>query len=217
MEDYVVLVGLGCAAVVAVIAGIAIQILSRKTKAAQAKLAAKEKARANKRVSSAKTVKKTRWQEVFAIDGDVIDNDHMTLFGQINNFNRNIPRFQTTYQMMPILMTLQKYTQTHFKREERLQQLSGYPFREDHKREHDALIETLDGLLKKAKKSNPDNVTDVAIEIGSFLQEWLTGHVVENDLPMKPFVDRMREHASGMGRLASQKPAPAPSRELRAH
>ena len=46
------------------------------------------------------------------------------------------------------------------------------------------------------------NVTDVAIEIGTFLLEWISGHVLESDLPMKPYVDRMREQAEGSGEKA---------------
>jgi len=53
-------------------------------------------------------------------------------------------------------------------------------------------------------RSNEDNITDVAVEIGTFLREWLTGHVFESDLPLKPYVDRMREHAAGMGELAQK-------------
>ena len=44
-------------------------------------------------------------------------------------------------------------------------------------------------------KANEDNISDLAVEIGTFLREWLTGHVIESDLPMKAYVDRMRDES----------------------
>jgi len=103
--------------------------------------------------------------------------------------------------MMPILASLEKYTQTHFQREEKLQRIAGYPFSDDHRAEHEGLMMKFGELANKAKRANDTNVTRVASEIGTFLEQWITVHVIESDLPMRPFVDRMRNHARGMGRL----------------
>jgi hemerythrin len=170
----------------------------------------KEIKRGQKRAAASKTVKVIQWGEQFVVDGGVIDQDHKTLFGLINEFNQNIPRFESFDQMVPVLTALKKYTQTHFQREEKLQRLAGYPFRQDHKNEHDAMIEEFDDLVRKAKQADEDTVTDAAVELGSFLRRWLTGHVIENDLPLKAYVKRMREHARGMGGLAQESINPPP-------
>ena len=51
-------------------------------------------------------------------------------------------------------------------------------------------------------QTTEDHVIDVAVEIGSFLQEWITGHVIESDLPLKSHVDRKREDIKSKGEQA---------------
>jgi len=157
--------------------------------------------RAEKRAAAVKSVKMIEWEDAYAVDWGVIDNDHKTLFKLINKFNRNIANFRSPDQMVPYIESLRKYTQTHFKREEMLQEKVGYAFFDDHKQEHQALIEKLDGLAQSALRANDDTITDAAMDLGSFFADWLTGHVIENDLPMRPYVDRMREHAEKLRAL----------------
>jgi len=157
--------------------------------------------RAEKRAAAVKSVKMIEWEDAYAVDWGVIDNDHKTLFKLINKFNRNIANFRSSEEMAPYIESLRKYTQTHFKREEMLQEKVGYAFFDDHKQEHQALIEKLDGLAQSALRANDDTITDAAMDLGSFFADWLTGHVIENDLPMRPYVDRMREHAKKMRAL----------------
>jgi len=66
------------------------------------------------------------------------------------------------------------------------------------------LIEKLKGLSHKALAANEDNITNVAVEIAKFLQDWLTGHVIENDLPLKPYMERIREETQDMPKLAME-------------
>ena len=198
MGEYTFLIGIGVIAVAVVIGGVMMKKSQKKDEAERIRFARNAK----KRAEAAKSVKKIQWKDQFSIGQRVIDKDHRTLFGLVNKFNESIPRFQNPGQMLSILASLKKYTQTHFQREEKLQQVLAFPFCEDHKKEHEALIEKLNGLIEKAMRANEDNVTDVAVEIGSFLEEWITGHVLESDLPLKPYVDRIREDAKSTGELA---------------
>ena len=198
MEDYTFLIGFGVIAVAVIVGGVMMRTSDKKKAAEQTRSAEKEK----KRAELSKSVKKIQWRDQFAIDGGIIDKDHRTLFGLVNEFNESIPRFQNPGQMLSILASLKKYTQTHFQREEKLQQVSGYSFCEEHKKEHEALIEKLNGFIEKVMRANEDNFTDVAVEIGSFLEKWITGHVIESDLPLKPYVDRLREDAKSKGEPA---------------
>ena len=150
----------------------------------------------NKKAELSKSIKKFQWGDQFAIDEGIIDKGNRTLFGLVNEFNESIPSFQSPGEMLSILASLKKYTQTHFPREEKLQLASEFPFYEDHKKEHEALVEKLNGFIEKVMGANEDNVTNVAVEIGSFLEEWLTVHVIENDLLLKPYVDRLRKDAT---------------------
>ena len=198
MEDYIFLINFGVIAVLVVIGGVLLNKSHKKKVAEQTRAAEKRK----KRAELLKSIKKIRWEDKFVIDGGVIDKDHKTLFGLVSEFNESIPNFQSPGEMLSILASVKKYSQTHFQREEKLQQILEFPFCEDHKKEHEALIEKLNGLIKKVMQTKEDNVIDVAVEIGSFLQEWITDHVIESDLPLKSYVDRKREDVKNKSELA---------------
>lgn len=201
MEKYLFLIVFGVVSFGVIAVVITIKKLQKSLKEEQVQLSQKEKTRAERSATLSKSIKKIQWSDRFSIDEGIIDDDHKALFGLINKFNENIPNYQMPIQMVPIMTSLTKYTQTHFQREEKLQRMSAFPFSEDHKKEHEALINKFNGLTQKALAANEDNVTDVAIEIGMFLEEWLTRHVIESDLTMKPFVDRIRKNAKDMSKL----------------
>lgn len=188
--------------IVVIVLGVVIKVSLKKKDAERLRAASEAKKRNEKRAALSKSIKKIQWEDRFVVDEGVIDKDHKFLFDLINAFNENIPKYQSADQMAPIVASLTKYTQTHFQREEKLQQISGFLFHEAHKKEHIDLIEKFNSLVNKAVKANEDNVTEVAIEIGSFLQEWLVEHVIDNDLLMRPYVERMREQAASMRKLA---------------
>ncbi len=198
MEDYIFLINFGVIAVLVVIGGVLLNNAHKKKVAEQTRAAEKRK----KRAELLKSIKKIRWEDKFVIDEGVIDTDHKTLFGLVSEFNESIPNFQSPGEMLSILASVKKYAQTHFQREEKLQQILEFPFCEDHKKEHEALIEKLNGLINKVMQTKEDNVIDVAVEIGSFLQEWITDHLIESDLPLKSYVDRKREDVKNKSELA---------------
>ncbi len=198
MEDYTFLIGFGVVAVAVIVGG----LVMRKSDKKHAVKKTRATERAKKIAELSNSLKKIEWENRFAIDGGVIDKGNKTLFGLVNEFNESIPDFETPGQMLSLLASIKKYTQTHFPREEKLQLISDFPFCEEHKKEHEALIEKLNGWIEKTLQANEDNVTDVAGEIGLFLVGWITGHVVESDLPLKPYVDRLRENAKNKGNPA---------------
>ena len=63
------------------------------------------------------------------------------------------------------------------------------------------MIEKFKGLIGKAVRSVEDSISAVAVEINTFLSTWIIEHIIENDLPMKAYVEKMAEHAAGMSNL----------------
>ena len=110
--------------------------------------------------------------------------------------------------MVPILTSFTEYTEIHFQREEELQKEAGFPLCEEHKKEHQALVETFNGLKLKALQATEDNVTDIAVEIGTFLKEWVSKHMVESDLALKPYLERKTEDAQETSELVEQHQSP---------
>ncbi len=200
MEEYLFLIALGVIAVAAIVAGVMIRSHFRKKDTHDKKQKNKKHSRRKKNGANG-SVKRIRWSENFVVDNSVIDRDHKTLFVLVNQFNRNIQNFQSVQHLMPVLASLTKYIETHFQREEQLQRMVQYPFLEDHREEHKNIIRKFGELVKTAKDAKERDVGAVATEIGSFLEQWITGHVIDSDLLMRPFVERMRKHTGRMGRL----------------
>jgi hemerythrin len=144
-------------------------------------------------LSLSKSIKQIPWRNDYRIDNGPLDNEHFALFGLINRFNINVLRFTSAAQIMPFMASLKEYTEEHFELEEELQRKSGYAFYDDHKMKHALLINELNILTKKAKNAKKDNVTDIALEIGLWLQDWLETHFLEDDLSMKPYINRMQD------------------------
>ena len=145
------------------------------------------------------SVKKMEWSEDLVVDGSIIDKDHKTLIALINDFNENVPNFTKSEDLNPYLLSLKQYTQTHFGREERLQRVAMYHLHEEHLKEHRDMVAQLDKMIEKAEAADGEAITKVAIEIATFLTDvWLVNHIMVNDMPMRPYVDSMREEAEGM-------------------
>ena len=204
-DDYLFLVIFGVVAFGVIVAGLAIRNSQKKEEEERQRLTRNTR----KRWAAAKNIRKINWRDQFVIDDGEIDEDHNHLLKLINEFNAGIITFIKPEQLVPVQTSFTEYTETHFKREEELQKETKFPFCAEHKEEHKALIETFNGLKLKASKANEDNVTDVAVEIGKFLQDWLTKHVIESDLPLKAYLKRNAEEAKETDDLAEQsQPAP---------
>lgn len=194
MGEYTVLIVSVIAIVLVVAIGTVINRSQHKTEAERTRLA--ELAR--KRAAAAGKVKKVLWRDDFSIEQRVIDKEHNILFGLVNEFNDGIPKYRHPDEIVSILTFLTRCCQKHFQSEEKLQKILGCSFYEDHKKEHADLIGKLDEFKQKAMQADIDNLTDVAVEIGSYLEKWLTRHEIEHDLPIKPYLDLKLEQAKSV-------------------
>ena len=64
------------------------------------------------------------------------------------------------------------------------------------------MIEKFKVLIGKAMRSVEDFISAVAVETNTFLSTWIIEHIIENDLPMKAYVEKMAEHAAGISNLS---------------
>ena len=127
------------------------------------------------------------------IDDGIIDEDHQYLVETINSFiigtSENVPLdyLQTT------LATLDKYTTSHFQREEDLQKAVKYPDYKAHHQAHQSLMDKLHGFQDMLA-----NITDtqaLRVDLCQMLRDWIINHIGEQDAAMRPYVQKMREAA----------------------
>jgi len=148
------------------------------------------------------TLRMIIWREKMSIDGDgVIDQDHKHLIDIINRFERMASDGLDRNEATEILYALKFYTETHFGREEQLQNMINYPDVRDHHEEHRELIKALDDVIVHLKESQDEVLAQVHHETAELLHDWLVGHILHSDLKMRPYVELMQTHADHFGAL----------------
>jgi len=151
-------------------------------------------------------MKPLEWSDKLSIDQSVIDDEHHVLIGIVNKFRAKAEHFETAEEMIKILDELVLYTTHHFRNEISLQRAASYPYWEAHENEHHHLFKLLEKLMDEARLARGSYVKTMAEKIGDFLRDWLIDHLVNSDMRMKPYVDKMRVHAKTLKPLKNLKP-----------
>lgn len=120
----------------------------------------------------------------FSVGVQEIDDEHQVLFDCLDAI---IISLNTTFcrsQSFEALEKLTEYSRTHFRVEECLMRVVGYPELEAHKRQHAFFVQKLDALRSKILTD------DISTEMVSFLTEWLLEHINLSDMRYVTFVSR---------------------------
>ena len=142
------------------------------------------------------------WRREMAVDGSVIDEDHKLLIEFINSFELTLTRKPGPGDIERSLRVLKDYAAEHFGREEELQRVSQYPFYDAHAREHRDLIKKLDGIIDHHKMAaSRSDVSTVTNELIGLLKDWLVHHIIQSDLRMRPYVEKMKGRCQTMPAL----------------
>ncbi len=126
-----------------------------------------------------------QWRDSMSVSNTKIDEDHKRLIGFLNSMEKHLENPEDTVPILKTLAQLKIYTIEHFQREEILQLRVRYPKAAEHKRIHQSLVKELDAIIVSVKaKGGAATKTD---EISTLLRNWLINHVLQEDLPMKPY------------------------------
>ena len=123
------------------------------------------------------------WKECYATGIERFDQEHQELVASVNRLYEAI-RGKTTQDELPaIIEELTNYTLSHFAHEEELMAEYQYPNFEAHLQEHLALRDRIAEFQKGAEDPH-----QMALQLFTFLREWLLHHIVEVDGLYGPFL-----------------------------
>ena len=156
-----------------------------------------------------------QWRDRMAIDHGVIDHDHHTLIGLINEFCKARLDDSGMLELQHIFERLDRYTAVHFQREEQLQCAVNYPLAELHQREHLGLFRKMEDLRRKfatlvqtagdlamvSAAPRPELVR-LHTTMAEFLHFWLVDHIIKSDLRMRSYAGQMARYSSNFVPLA---------------
>ena len=124
------------------------------------------------------------WDYVLSVGNEEIDEDHRRLVGLFNMLNHSVAEGHDTDYLAAVLDELINCTVWHFSHEERLMLKYGYEEYAEHKAEHQELIQSVKELRQKILQAG----RLVANEDIEFLEHWLTGHILSNDMKLGSFL-----------------------------
>jgi hemerythrin len=131
-----------------------------------------------------------RWRDSLSLNVPAIDGDHKRLFELLNRVRFLDLAGDEPQAIADALSELLLYTQTHFRREEKLMQLGNYPELESHRRYHRQFTGKVAEVMARFR-ANPSGFRVHAFY--ELLANWLVDHVLGEDMKIRPYVAHLPE------------------------
>jgi hemerythrin-like metal-binding protein len=119
------------------------------------------------------------------LDIPEIDSQHETMISLVNQLHETMLQGADKAALDGLLSQLLEHTQTHFAYEEELMSRYNYPGYEEHKSEHNRLIQDLVEFTGRYKKGELLLSFAVALE----LKGWAVVHIEKLDKPLGTFLN----------------------------
>lgn len=124
------------------------------------------------------------FDHVLRVGIDEIDEDHRRLVDLFNLLNHSVTEGDSPDYLAALLEELINCTAWHFSHEERLMLKHGYEGYAEHKLEHQDLINSVRQLQTNIlAKGTLDASADL-----EFLERWLTGHILSDDMRLGAYL-----------------------------
>lgn len=139
------------------------------------------------------------WSDDYSIQIPEIDEQHKVLVGLVNEMHAAIREQRGREECGAVLEQLIEYTRVHFATEESVMSVMRYPELEQHRAEHQKLMDEVSQL----KARFDDGSVNLTMELMHFLKAWLHNHIHGSDKRAGAFiVDNPRtERPSWLSRL----------------
>lgn len=132
------------------------------------------------------------WRSRMSVNNDLIDHDHHFMINFINTIELVLQNPEEKEMLLEVLDQLHDYSVNHFRREESIQRKIQYPQSLNHKNSHSTLLADLEELKKDIEETkSTDEIVGRSTEIISFLRNWLINHVLNEDMKLKPFLEKL--------------------------
>jgi hemerythrin-like metal-binding protein len=125
------------------------------------------------------------WNASFLIGIEELDYEHKVLIDDINRLHEELVRHDQKSEIEKCLGDIYARMQAHFALEEHVMKEHKYKFFDEHKREHDEL---LDKYTEYMLRFLNDTGTSSSIDIEDSLKQWVMNHIVTSDKKMSLMV-----------------------------
>ncbi|HJN50975.1 MAG: bacteriohemerythrin [Pseudomonadales bacterium] len=128
---------------------------------------------------------KIEWSDKFTVGVEVLDEQHKTLVGMINNLLETPNVASNTAIITELLNAMIQYAITHFETEEGLMRRYTYPAFESQKEQHVEFMKNTSEFCKVEEGTVViENFSDSVL---TYLREWWVNHILVDDMKYKSF------------------------------
>ncbi len=119
-----------------------------------------------------------KWRDSYSVDFEELDEQHRMLVKLINEMFIIVRNNEIELPPIHQIDELIHYTQEHLNFEEDLLEKAGYKLLAHHKEVHRTLVNRVVELKEQIK----NNTEEMTSELYSFLRNWLTDHILKEDM-----------------------------------
>ncbi|MCL2721007.1 MAG: hemerythrin family protein [Treponema sp.] len=130
-----------------------------------------------------------KWDKVYLIGDEHIDNQHHQLFELLNNFIISCEKSADISVIKGTLDFLVNYTIQHFNDEETLQIKCNYPEYEKHKQMHEDFKVSVVDLVQRFFGS--ESLSELSTDIKKVIIKWLIHHIIYEDKKIGVYLRRL--------------------------
>ncbi len=126
-----------------------------------------------------------KWDDSFLIGIEELDHEHKVLIDDINRLHEELARHGEKSEIEKCLGDICARMQAHFALEEHVMKEHGYRFYDEHKREHDELLDSYTGYMAQFLN---DGAVSCGDPLEDNLKQWVIRHIVTSDKKMSLMV-----------------------------
>lgn len=135
---------------------------------------------------SEQTTKLIEWRDEFAIGIPSVDFEHRQMIGMINKLHESLAGTPAQDTVSRFLGEIHSLISAHFALEEKEMLEIGYDGFEDHKDDHERLLDEILDLLDEVDNGDAGAVPE---SLGQRLNIWFTEHFKTRDAKLHRFLD----------------------------
>ena len=122
-----------------------------------------------------------KWDDSFLVGIEELDHEHKLLIDDINRLHKELARHDEKSEIEKCLGDIYARMQAHFALEEHVMKEHGYEFLDEHKREHEELLDSYTEYM--VQFLNDTGVSSSNL-IEDNLKNWIRKHIVASDKKM---------------------------------
>ena len=126
-----------------------------------------------------------KWDDSFLVGIEELDHEHKLLIDDINRLHKELARHDEKSKIEKCLGDIYARMQAHFALEEHVMKEHGYEYFDEHKREHEEL---LDSYTEYMVQFLNDTGVSSSNPIEENLKHWVIEHIVTSDKKMSLMV-----------------------------